>query len=58
MYKVGKIFIEDSKIIIDARGRRITICPICGEEIILADDEMAGDTTMCELCSTPLKLIE
>lgn len=49
---------EDSKIIIDGPGRRITICPICGEEIILADDEMAGDTTMCELCSTPLKLVE
>lgn len=58
MYKIGKVFMEDVKITIDTAGCRIAICPICGEEIILGDDELAGDTTYCELCDTPLKLIE
>ena len=49
---------EDSKITIDAAGRRITICPICNDEILLADDELAGDTVMCDLCETPLMLID
>ena len=49
---------EDSKIEVNEAGQRITICPICGDEIILRDDEIAGDTTYCELCDTPLKLIE
>ena len=58
MYKVGKVFMEDVKIIIDARGHRIVICPICEEEIEIADDELVGDTILCELCDTPLKIIE
>ena len=58
MYKVGKVFMEDVKIIIDGAGHRIAICPICEEEIRLADDELVGDTILCELCDTPLKLIE
>lgn len=58
MYKVGKIFMEDSKIEVNEAGQRITICPICGEEILLADDEIAADSTWCELCNTPLNLID
>lgn len=58
MYKVGKVFMEDVKITIDDAGHRIAICPICEEEIRLADDEIVGDTILCELCDTPLKLIE
>ena len=58
MYKVGKVFMEDVNITIDSAGRRVAICPICGEEIFLADDELVGDTILCELCDTPLKLIE
>lgn len=49
---------EDSKIEVNEAGQRITICPICGEEIILEDGEIAGDTTYCELCDTPLMLID
>ena len=58
MYKVGKVFMEDVKITIDDAGYRIAVCPICDEEIRLADDEIVGDTILCELCDTPLKLIE
>lgn len=58
MYKVGNKFIEDVKITIDSAGRRVAICPICDEEVFLADDELVGDTVLCELCDTPLKLIE
>lgn len=58
MYKVGKVFMEDVKIIINDAGHRVVICPICEEEIRLADDELVGDTILCELCDTPLKLIE
>lgn len=58
MYKVGKVFMEDSKIKINSLGLRITICPICGEEILLSYDEGDGDTVLCELCNTPLKLVE
>ena len=57
MYKVGKVFMEDVKITINDAGQRIAICPICEEEILLADDELIGDTVLCELCNTPLKLI-
>lgn len=48
---------EDSKITIGYAGSRITICPICGQEIILAEDELVGDTVICDLCDTVLKLI-
>lgn len=58
MYKVGKVFMEESKIINDFSGRRIATCPICGEEILLADDELVGDSVWCDLCDTPIKLIE
>lgn len=58
MYKVGKIFMEDVKITINDAGQRVVICPICGEEIFIADDELAGDTILCELCDTPLKLVD
>lgn len=57
MYKVGKVFMEDVNITIDSAGRRVAICPICEEEILLADDELSGDTILCELCNTPLKLL-
>lgn len=49
---------EDSKIEVNEAGQRITICPICGDEIILENDEIAGDTVYCELCDTPLMLID
>lgn len=49
---------EDSKIEVNDAGQRITICPICGDEIFLEDSEIAGDTTYCELCNTPLYLID
>lgn len=58
MYKVGKVFMEDVEITINEAGQRVAICPICEEEILLADDELIGDTVLCELCDTPLKLIE
>lgn len=58
MYKVGNKFMEDVKITIDSVGRRVAICPICDEEIFLGDDELVGDTVLCELCDTPLKLVE
>ena len=58
MYKVGKVFMEDVKITIDSRGHRIVICPICEEEIEIADNELVGDTVLCEMCNTPLKIIE
>lgn len=57
MYKVGKLFMEDVEITINEVGQRIVICPICEEEILLADDELIGDTVLCELCDTPLKLM-
>ena len=49
---------EDSKITINYAGQRIATYPICGEEILIADDELVGDTIMCDLCDTPIKLIE
>lgn len=58
MYKVGKVFMEDVKIILNNAGHRVVICPICKEEVLLADDELIGDTVLCELCDTPLKIIE
>lgn len=58
MYKVGKIFMEDAKIIINDAGHRVVICPICEEEILLADYELAGDVISCELCDTPIKLFD
>ena len=57
MYKVGKVFMEDVEITINEAGQRIAICPICEEEILLADDELIDDTVLCELCDTPLKLM-
>lgn len=57
MYKVGKVFMEDVEITINEAGQRVAICPICEEEILLADDELIGDTVLCELCNTPLKLM-
>ena len=57
MYKVGKVFMEDAYIELNDCGERIVICPICEEEILLADNELAGDTILCELCNTPLKLL-
>lgn len=57
MYKVGKVFMEDVKIEIDNNGRRFVTCPICYDEIDIDDDELAGDTILCELCDTPLKLM-
>lgn len=56
MYKVGKVFMEDSVIIFNWNGQRVTKCPICDEEIILEDDEVEGDTILCLMCNTPLKL--
>ena len=58
MYKVGKVFMEESKITNNYAGKRIATCPICGAEIVLADDEMVEDTIWCDLCETPIKLIE
>lgn len=58
MYKVGKVFMEDVKIYIDNAEHRIVRCPICDEEMFLEDDELVGDTVLCEMCSTPLKIIE
>lgn len=58
MYKVGKVFMEDVKITITDAGHRVVICPICEDEIRLEDDETVGDTILCGLCDTPLKLIE
>lgn len=58
MYKVGKVFMEDAYIKINDAGERIVICPICEEAILLADDELAGDVISCELCDTPIKLLE
>lgn len=58
MYKVGKVFMEDVKIYTDNAEHRIVQCPICGEEMFLEDDELIGDTVLCEMCDTPLKLIK
>lgn len=58
MYKVGKVFMEDVKIYTDNAEHRIVQCPICGEEMFLEDDELIGDTVLCEMCNTPLKIIE
>ena len=58
MYKVGKVFMEDVEITINNAGYRVVICPICEDEIRLEDDETVGDTILCGLCDTPLKLIE
>ena len=49
---------EDAYIEISDCGERIVICPICGEEIFLADNELAGDVISCELCDTPIKLFD
>lgn len=49
---------EETKITEDFNGRRIVICPICGAEILLADDEVVGDSVWCDLCDTPIKIIE
>lgn len=49
---------EDVKVTTNAAGHRIVICPICEEEILLAEDELVGDTILCELCDTPLKIID
>ena len=49
---------EESKITNNYAGKRIATCPICGAEIVLADDEMVEDTIWCDLCETPIKLIE
>lgn len=58
MYKVGKVFMEDVKITINDAGHRVAICPICEDEIRLEDDETVGDTILCGLCDTPIKLVE
>lgn len=58
MYKVGKVFMEDVKIYTDNAEHRIVQCLICGEEMFLEDDELIGDTVLCEMCNTPLKIIE
>ena len=58
MYKVGNVFMEDAKITIDSAGHRIVICPVCEEEIQIADNELAGDVVLCELCDTPLYIVE
>lgn len=58
MYKVDKVFMEDVKVTTNEAGHRIVICPICEEEILLAEDELVGDTILCELCDTPLKIID
>ncbi len=58
MYKVGKVFMEDAYIKINDAGERIVICPICEEEILLENDETAGDTIFCDLCKTTIKLLE
>ena len=57
MHKVGKVFMEDVEITLNDAGQRVAICPICEEEVLLADDELIGDTILCELCDTPLKII-
>ena len=58
MYKVGKVFMEDVKIYRDNAEHRIVQCPICEEEMFLEDNEFVGDTILCELCDTPLKIVE
>lgn len=58
MYKVGKVFMEDVKITINDAGQRVAICPICDNEVILADDELAGDIILCDLCEIDIKLVE
>lgn len=58
MYKVGKVFMEEANITIDSRGKRIAICPICGYDIDILDDELEGDVVYCDWCDTPIKLIE
>ena len=49
---------EDTYIEINDNGERIIYCPICGEEILLEDDETAGDTIFCDLCETTIKLFD
>ena len=58
MYKVGKLFMEEVKITIDNRGRRIVVCPICDEEVELEDTELVDDTVICEWCGTGLLIID
>lgn len=58
MYKVDKVFMEDVKITINDAGQRVAICPICDNEVILADDELAGDIILCDLCEINIKLVE
>lgn len=58
MYKVGKVFMEDVKITINDAGQRVVICPICDNEVILADDELPGDITWCDVCEMDIKLVE
>ena len=58
MYKVGNEFVEEGEILINKLGDRIVICPICTDEIVLENDKSVGDTIMCELCETPIKIIK
>lgn len=58
MYKVGKSFIEDVNITINSAGKRVAICPICNNEIILEDYELDGFVIVCGLCDIELKLID
>ena len=58
MYKIGKVFMEDVTIKLNPVGLRVIICPICENEIFLTHDESVNDTILCELCDTPLKIVE
>lgn len=52
------MIVEIAPIKTDSSGKRICICPICDNEIILADDELAGDTILCDICENPIELID
>lgn len=58
MYKVGKVFMEDAYIEISDFGERFIYCPICGEELLIEDNEVAGDIIVCDFCETSIKLFE
>lgn len=58
MYKVGKVFMEEAKITIDSRGKRIVICPICNYDIDIPDDKLEEDVIYCDWCDTNIKSIE